>query len=31
MTMKSHANFEEKLTSGFENDTRNLVNFHQNI
>ena len=30
MTLKSHAKFEEKLTGGFENDMRNLANFHQN-
>ena len=28
--MKSDAKFEEKLTSGLENDIRNLANFHQN-
>ena len=27
---KSHANFEEKLTCGLENDMRNLADFHQN-
>ena len=31
MTMKSHAKFEEKLTSGLENHMKNLANFHQNI
>ena len=32
MTLKSRAGFEEKLTCGLENDTRNLANyFHQNI
>ena len=31
MTLKSYARFEEKLTSGLENDMRNLANFHQNI
>ena len=31
MTLKSHAEFEEKLTCRLENDTRNLANFHQNI
>ena len=30
MTVKSHAKFEEKLTSGLENDIRNLADFHQN-
>ena len=29
MTLKSDAKFEEKLTRGLENDTRNIVNFHQ--
>ena len=29
MTMKNDAKFEEKLTNSFENDMRNLVNFHQ--
>ena len=28
MTMKSDAKFEEKLTLGFKNDMKNLVNFH---
>ena len=28
MTMKSDAKFEEKLTLGFKNDMRNLVNFN---
>ena len=28
MTIKSDAKFEEKLTFGFRNDTKNLVNFH---
>ena len=28
MTLKSDAKFEEKLTCGFENDMRNLVNFY---
>ena len=27
MTLKSDANFEEKLTLGSKNDMRNLVNF----
>ena len=30
MTLKSHSKFEEKLTCGFENNLRNLANFHQN-
>ena len=29
MLPKSHAKFEETLTSGLENDIRNLGNFHQ--
>ena len=29
MTLNSDAKFEEKLTCGFKNDMRNLVNFHQ--
>ena len=29
MTQKSDAKFEENLACGFENDMRNLVNFHQ--
>ena len=29
MTMKSDAKFEEKLTCGLENDSRNMANFHQ--
>ena len=28
MTMKSDANFEEKLTLGFKIDMKTLVNFH---
>ena len=28
MTMKSDAKFEEKLTLGFKNDMKNLVNFY---
>ena len=28
MTMKSDAKFEEKVTLGFKNDIRNLVNFN---
>ena len=27
MTLRSNAKFEEKLTLGFKNDMRNLVNF----
>ena len=30
MALKSHGKFEEKLTSGLENEMRNLANFHQN-
>ena len=30
MTLRSDAKFEETLTWGLENDTRNLANFHQN-
>ena len=30
MTLKSDAKFEEKLTLGFKNDIRNLVNFNAN-
>ena len=29
MTLNSHKKFEEKMTSGLENDTTNLANFHQ--
>ena len=29
MTLKSDAKFEEKLTCCFENNKRNLVDFHQ--
>ena len=29
MTLESDAKFEEKLTSGLENDMRNLANFHR--
>ena len=29
MTLKSYANFEERLTSGLKKDMRNLANFHQ--
>ena len=29
MTLKSDVKFEEKLTCGLENDSRNLANFHQ--
>ena len=28
MTLKSDANFQQKLTLGFKNDMRNLVNFN---
>ena len=28
MTLKSDAKFDEKLTLGFKNDMRNLVNFN---
>ena len=28
MTLKSDAEFEGKVTLGFKNDIRNLVNFH---
>ena len=28
MTLKGNVIFEEKLTGGLKNDTRNLVNFH---
>ena len=30
MTLESDANFEEKVTSGMENDMRYLAKFHQN-
>ena len=29
MTLKSDAEFEEKLNCGLENDTKNLANFHR--
>ena len=29
MTLKCHAEFEEKRTCGLEKDMRNLANFHQ--
>ena len=29
MTLKSYANFEQKLTRGLKNDMINLANFHQ--
>ena len=29
MTLNGDAKFEEKLTSGLENDMRNMTNFHQ--
>ena len=29
MTLKSYANFEEKLICGLKKDLRNLANFHQ--
>ena len=28
MSLKGYAKFKEKLTCGFENDLRNLVNFY---
>ena len=28
-TLKGDAKFEEKLTCGWENDIRNMANFHQ--
>ena len=31
MTLKSYANFEEKLTFGLKNDMKNLANFYQSI
>ena len=31
MTLRSYANFEERLTSGLEKDMRNLANFHQSF
>ena len=31
MTLKSNVKFEEKFTSGLENDQRILANFHQSI
>ena len=31
MTLKNDGQFEEKLTLGSKNDTRNLVNFHPTI
>ena len=30
MTLKGDVKFEGKLTSGLENDPRNMANFHQN-
>ena len=30
MTLKDDAKFEEKLTSGLENDMRDMANFHHN-
>ena len=30
MTLKGDVKFEEKLTSGLENDMRNMANFHHN-
>ena len=30
MTLKSDTKFEEKLTCGLENDTKNLANFNKN-
>ena len=29
MTLRSYANFEERLASGLKKDMRNLANFHQ--
>ena len=29
MTLKSDAKFEQKLTCGLKNETRDLANFHQ--
>ena len=29
MALKNDANFEQKLTCAFQNDIRNLANFHQ--
>ena len=29
MVLENDVKFEEKLTCGFENDTRNLADFHQ--
>ena len=29
MTVKSHAEFEEKRTCGLENNMRNLADFHE--
>ena len=29
MTLNGDTKFEEKLTSGLENDMRNMANFHQ--
>ena len=29
MTLRSYANFEERLTSGLKKDMRNLANFYQ--
>ena len=31
MTLKSDANFEEKMTFGLKNGMKNLLNFHASI
>ena len=30
MTLNGDAKFEQKLTYGWENDIKNMANFHQN-